>query len=140
MFILDTNILSAMMRTDPDGIVGAWVAGQKLERLYTVAVCQAEIRAGLAILPHGQRRRALETAARAIFAEDFAGRVLPFDSAAADAYAELFADRRLAGKPSAPLDLMIAAVARTHGAIVVTRDSRGFDGCGLTVIDPWNLR
>ena len=137
MFILDTNVLSAMMRAEPDAMVGAWVGAQTLERLYTVAVCQAEIAAGIAILPLGQRRRALEAAARAMFAEDFAGRVLPFDSDAADAYAALFAARRLAGMPGAPLDLMIAAVARVRNAAVVTRDSGGFEGCGLTLIDPW---
>ena len=64
MFILDTNVLSAMMRAEPDAMVGAWVGAQTLERLYTVAVCQAEIAAGIAILPLGQRRRALEAAAR----------------------------------------------------------------------------
>jgi len=139
MFILDTNILSAMMNARPVPQVAAWVAGQKMDRLFTASVCQAEILSGLAIMPQGRRRDALEWAARAMFMEDFEGRVLPFDTPAAVAYAEIFATRRLAGRPTATLDLMIASIARAHGASVVTRDSGGFDGCGVTVIDPWAI-
>jgi predicted nucleic acid-binding protein len=137
MFILDTNILTAMMSPKPVPQVAAWVAGQPIKLLFTVAVCQAEILSGLAIMPAGRRRQTLEAAARAMFLEDFEGRVLPFDMAAAIAYADIFATRRLAGRPTATLDLMIAAVARAHRASVVTRDGSGFDGCGLTVINPW---
>jgi predicted nucleic acid-binding protein len=137
MFILDTNILSAMMSARPAPQVAAWVAGQKMDLLFTASVCQAEILSGLAIMPLGRRRDALEVAARAMFMEDFEDRVLPFDVPAAVAYAEIFAARRLAGRPTATLDLMIAAIARAHDASVVTRDSGGFDGCGVTVIDPW---
>ena len=81
----------------------------------------------------GRRRRALEDAARVMF-DEFDGRVLPFDLAAASAYAELFAARRRAGRPTATLDLMIAAIARCHDACVVTRDIGGFEECGLTLI------
>jgi predicted nucleic acid-binding protein len=137
MFILDTNILSAMMSAQPVPQVAAWVAGQRMDLLFTASVCQAEILSGLAIMPQGRRREALEVAARAMFMEDFEGRVLPFDMPAAVAYAEIFAARRLAGRPTATLDLMIASIARAHGASVVTRDSGGFDGSGVTVIDPW---
>jgi predicted nucleic acid-binding protein len=126
-----------MMSPEPAPQVAAWVAGQKLELLFTASVCQAEILSGLAIMPDGRRRQALEAAARAMFMEDFEGRVLPFDMAAAIAYADIFAARRLAGRPTATLDLMIAAIAHSHGASVVTRDSSGFDGCGVAVIDPW---
>ena len=86
----------------------------------------------------GRRRRDLETAARAMFMEDFEGRVLSFDMAAAEAYADLFALRRRAGRATAAVDLMMASVARCRGASVVTRDTNGFDGCGLTVINPWH--
>ena len=137
MFILDTNVLSEMMSRKPAAPVAAWVAGQAGENLFTVAVCQAEIMSGLAIMPEGRRRQALEAAARAMFLEDFAGRVLSFDTAAAIAYADIFAARRLAGRSTATLDLMIAAVARVHRATVVTRDGSGFDGCGVAVINPW---
>jgi plasmid stability protein len=78
-----------------------------------------------------------EAAARAMFVEDFDGRILPFDREAARIYTELFAARRSVGRPVATMDLMIAAIARCHDASVVTRDTSGFDGCGLTLIDPW---
>ena len=137
MFILDTNVLSVLMSQTPAPEVAAWVSGQPIGLLFTAAVCQAEILSGLAILPEGRRRQILEAAARAMFLDDFEGRVLPFDTAAAIAYADIFAARRLAGRPAATLDLMIAAVARIHRTSVVTRDGSGFDGCGVTVINPW---
>lgn len=138
MLLLDTNILSAMMRPQPSPALATWIAAQPIGTLFTAAICQAEILAGLAIMPAGRCRHALAAAVQAMFAEDFAGRVLPFDAAAASHYAALFAARRQSGRPSAAPDLMIAAVARANGASVVTRDSGGFAGCGLTVIDPWS--
>src|SRR5689334_17188488 len=137
MLVLDTNILSAIMSLRPSPEVAAWIAGQPEDALFTTTICQAEILAGLAIMPEGRRRLAPETAARAIFTDDFDGRVLPFDTAAAAAYANIFAGRRSAGRPTAPLDLMIAAVASANGASVVTRDIRGFEGCGVPLVDPW---
>jgi toxin FitB len=137
MFLLDTNVLSAVMTAQPPPRVAAWMSGQPPSLLYTAAVCQAEILAGLAIMPEGRRRLDLEAAARAMFLEDFEGRVLVFDTAAAEAYAEIFAVRRRAGRPVATLDLMIAAIARCHGASVVTRNVADFDGCGIAVVNPW---
>ena len=137
MFVLDTNILSAIMGARPAPEVAAWIAGQPEGALFTTTICQAEILSGLAVMPEGRRRSALETAAQAIFTDDFDGRVLPFDTAAAAAYADIFAARRRAGRPTAPLDLMIAAVARANGAGVVTRDVGGFEDCGVPLIDPW---
>jgi len=137
MFVLDTNILSAIMSTGPSPEVAAWIAGQPEDVLFTTTICQAEILAGLAVMPEGRRRLTLETAARAIFADDFGGRVLPFDTTAAAAYADIFAARRRAGRPTAPLDLMIAAVARARGASVVTRDISGFEDCGVLLVNPW---
>ncbi len=137
MFVLDTNILSAMIRREPVPEVAAWIAGQTAESLFTASICQAEILSGIAIMSDGRRRRDLEAAARAMFLEDFEGRVLPFDMDAAVAYGGIFAARRRAGRPTATVVLMIASVARSHDATVVTRDLRGFEGCGLTLIDPW---
>ena len=137
IFVLDTNILSAMMSARPAPEVAAWIAGEPEDVLFTTTICQAEILAGVAVMPEGRRRAALETAARAIFADDFNGRVLPFDAAAAAAYADIFAARRRAGRPTAPLDLMIAAVARASGAGVVTRNIGGFENCGVPLADPW---
>jgi toxin FitB len=137
MFLLDTNILSTMMTPKPTREVAKWVAGQPVGLLFTASVCQAEILSGLAILPEGRRKRALEAVALAIFLEDFEGRVLPFDTEAAVFYADLFAVRRRMGRPAATVDLMIASIARRHSASVVTRDIGGFEGCGLVLINPW---
>lgn len=140
MFVLDTNILSAMMRSPLVPEAAAWVAAQSEELLFTTAVSQAEVLAGIEILPDGRRRTALERAARAMFADDFDGRVLPFDSGAAAAYAHIFAARKRAGRPIAPHDLMIAAIAHVSGARMVTRDIGAFTDCGLTLINPWEAR
>jgi toxin FitB len=139
VFILDTNILSAMMRLQLEPRMAAWIAAQPVELLFTTSLSQAEILSGLAIMPSGRRRLDLEAAARIMFLEDFDGRVLPFDMKAAAAYAGIFASRRRAGRPAATVDLMIASVARSHGASVVTRDTGGFEDCGLTLINPWEV-
>jgi predicted nucleic acid-binding protein len=137
MFVLDTNILSAMMRTRVVPEVAEWIAGQPVGLLFTTSISQAEILSGIAIMPESRRRSDLEAAAGAMFLEDFEGRVLPFDMNAAVAYADIFAARRRAGRPTATVDLLIASVARSHHASVVTRDVSGFEGCGLKVINPW---
>ncbi len=139
MFLLDTNILSAMMSAEPAPQVAAWISGQPANLLFTTAISQAEILSGLAIMPVGRRRLGLEAAARAMFMEDFEGRVLPFDMAAAVTCAKIFEIRRRAGRPTATIDLMITAIARTEGATVVTRNVSDFDGCGVAVINPWDI-
>jgi toxin FitB len=137
MFVLDTNILSAMMSTRVVPEVAKWISGQPVGLLFTTSISQAEILSGIAIMPESRRRSDLEAAAGAMFLEDFEGRVLPFDMNAAVAYADIFAARRRAGRPIATVDLLIASVARSHHASVVTRDVSGFEGCGLKVINPW---
>jgi toxin FitB len=137
MFVLDTNILSAMMRLQLEPEVAAWISGQPAELLFTTSLSQAEVLSGLAIMPKGRRRSDLEAAARIMFVEDFDGRVLPFDMKAAAAYADAFAARRRAGRPASTIDLMIASVARSHGASIVTRDTGGFEDCGVPLINPW---
>ena len=139
MLLLDTNVLSAMMSGAPDGPVAAWMERQPASALFTTAISQAETMSGIAIVAAGRRRAGLDAAARAMFTMDFEGRVLPFDAAAADAYAEIFAARRLMGRPSATLDLMVAAIARCWNAGVVTRNVDDFAGCGVEVINPWNV-
>lgn len=137
MLILDTNVLSAVMHAEPERAVADWFLAQRSEALFTAAVCQAEVLAGIAVLPPGRRRTALEVAARAMFEEDFAGRVLPFDAAAAVAYAALFAARRQAGRPVGTIDLRLAAIARVHGGRLVTRNVADFAGVGLEIVNPW---
>ena len=140
MFVLDTNVLSAIMGAEPVPAVARWIAAQVEALLYTTAVSKAEILAGVGVLPEGRRRHTLVVAANAIFASGFERRVLPFDETAAELYAELFAARKRAGKPTSTMALMIASVARARGAAMVTRDIGGFEHCGLRLINPWDVR
>ncbi len=135
--ILDTNVISELMRPEPHPAVLSWIGGQRSSALHTTSVTQAEIFYGIAVLPAGKRRDALAAVADAVFAEDFAGRVLPFNGAAAKRYAEIRAARRRAGNPMEAFDAQIAAIALAAGAAVATRDTGGFAGCGLTAVDPW---
>lgn len=136
-WLLDTNVLSELLRAAPDGQVLSWFSQQHAEALFVSAVTQAEMLYGAALLPHGRRRTQLEEQLQAMFDEDFARRVLPFDGQAAVAYAALVAARRSAGQPISQFDAQIAAIALTHRATLVTRNVDDFDGCGLTVLNPW---
>ena len=138
MIVLDTNVLSELMRPTPARRVVAWVAAQPVQSLYTTSVTQAEILHGVALLPSGRRRRAFEAAAEAMFREDFAGRILPFASDAASPYARIAVDRRRVGRPISQFDAQIAAIARSTGATIATRNVTDFAGCGVELVDPWH--
>ena len=137
MIILDTDVLSALMRKHPDEEVGRWLSDQPATSIYTTTITEAEIRFGMALLPVSRRRRDLESALTAMIDEDLGGRVLPFDRAATRAYATIRSDRRRAGRPIAPFDAQIAAIACSRGAAVATRNVRDFEDCGVAVVDPW---
>ena len=138
MIILDTNVLSELMKRRPDPNVVQWVAAQPAAGLYTTSITQAEILYGLMLLPRGRRRSALETAVEAMFAEDFDGRILGFGVDAARPYAEIASTRRRAGRPISHFDAQIAAIARATGAVIATRNVSDFAGCGPKVVDPWS--
>ena len=138
MILLDTNVISELMRTEPAQIVLDWFGDHDSSDLFISAVTEAELRTGVAILPDGQRRDRLQLAIDAMIYQDFQGRVLPFDSLAAKAYAEIAAQRRAAGRPIAEADCQIAAIARATDVPLATRNIKDFDGCGLRVINPWN--
>ena len=135
--LLDTNVLSELLRSVPDPAVLAWFGRQSPENLFASSVTQAEMLLGARLLPAGKRRSALQAALQAMFEDDFGGRILSFDSAAAQAYADVVHGRRAAGKPVSQFDAQIAAIARRHGARVATRNERDFEGCGVEVVDPW---
>ena len=139
MIVIDTNVISEVMRAHPAPAVLAWFGAQEARMLYLSAVGEAELRRGAAILPPGQRRDLLVTQIEAMINEDFSGRVLPFDSAAARAFAAIDGDRRGAGRPITFADCQIAATARAHGATLATRNVTDFEGCGVEVINPWNV-
>ena len=137
MIVLDTNVVSELVRITPEPVVLDWVARQAPQDVFLSAVTEAELRYGVAIMPMGRRRDSLALTLARILDEDFAGRVLSFDSFAARAYATIAAERRAAGRPIEPPDCQIAAIARSLAASVATRDTGGFEGCGIDVIDPW---
>jgi toxin FitB len=136
--LLDTNVLSELLRAQPHSGVLAWMAAQPANSLFVSAVTQAEMLLGAHLLPTGKRRQQLEHALQAMFREDFAGRVLPFDSAAAADYAAVVAARRREGAPISQFDAQIAAIAVSHRLSVATRNVPDFEGCGLAVVNPWD--
>ncbi len=137
MIVLDTNVVSELLRSAPATQVEAWLSAQDGAMVYFTAVGEAELRHGVAILPAGRRRTALASAIENILEEDFRDRILPFDRAAARAYAAIAAKRRAAGRPISQFDCQIAAIARAHEADVATRNTGDYEGCGIKVIDPW---
>lgn len=138
MILLDTNILSELMRIRPDPLVVRWVDARPVESLWVSAITQAEIRLGLALLPDGKRKQLLMTAADAMFRDDFAGRCLSFDANAAEHYSEIISHRRSEGRPISVEDAQIAAIARTNELPLATRNVKDFIGIvELEVIDPW---
>jgi hypothetical protein len=137
VIILDTNVLSELMRRGAEPKVLSWLASQPSTSLYTTAISEAEILYGVGALPKGKRRNALEAAALGLF-QDFEGRVLSFDSPAARYYAEIGISRRVAVHPISFADAQIAAIARLHKARVATRDGSGFEGCGVALVNPWS--
>ena len=137
MIILDTNVLSELMRLAPNELVVQWMDNQPNSSVFTTAVTQAEILYGVSVLPEGKRKQGLAVAVDAVFEQDLRRRVLPFDGAAAAAYAAICTDRVRLGRPISQFDAQIAAIARARGADLATRNTPDFDGCGIQVVDPW---
>jgi toxin FitB len=137
VILLDTNVISELIKPSPEPAVSAFLRRAVPETVFTAAVCLAEIRYGLARLPVGRRRNDLTGRVSAFFAESFTNRTLAFDSTTAAIYGELRAARETAGKPIAVEDAMIAATARAYGAVVVTRNVADFMGCGVEIVSPW---
>ena len=135
--LLDTNVVSELVRKSPDPAVEAWAAGHPLEDLFFSAVGEAELRYGAAILPTGRRRETLVSDIERMLHDAFEGRVLPFDSDAARAYADIAAMRRSAGRPVAPADCQIAAIARSRVMAIATRNVRDFEDINIEIVDPW---
>jgi predicted nucleic acid-binding protein len=137
MIVLDTNVLSELMRSRPHPALLGWLRRRPRSLFYTTSISKAEIRYGIAAMPEGRRRLLLAEQADEMFKEDFAGRVLAFDDDAASLYADARAARQRAGRPMSVMDALIAAIALSAGAAVATRDVGGFAGCGVELINPW---
>lgn len=137
MIVLDTNVLSELMRQPPDTGVLTWLDAQTGGELFLTAITVAEILYGIARLPDGQRKVNLQDAAMAMFTVDFGGRILPFSEQAAVVYAEVVAGRERLGRPISMADAQIAAICRLNAAALVSRNVKDFDGLGLELINPW---
>ena len=139
MIVLDTPVVSELMQDRPRADVLAWLDEQPTRALFVTAVTEAEVLTGIAILPEGRRKRTLAEAAKRTFDRLMGGRVLPFDSAAAQVYAEIAATRRAAGRPISQSDGQIAAIALSHSMAIATRNVRDFEDMGIDLINPWTI-
>lgn len=137
MIVLDTNVLSALMRREADAAAVAWLDGQAAESIWTTAISVFEIRFGLELLVPGRRRRQLETAFSRAISEDLDGRVLPFDEDAAREAASRAAERQRAGRRVDFRDLEIAGIVSARRATLATRNVRHFQDLGIALVDPW---
>ena len=139
MVVLDTNVVSEMMKAAPSTTVLSWMNDQDASQLFLTAITVGEIRYGLRVLPQGKRRRSLEEGFERILAEGFAGRVLAFDEAAAHRYGEVMGRRQEIGRPLAIPDGQIASIAWSNGYAVATRNVQDFLECGVEVINPFDI-
>ena len=138
MIVLDTNVLSEVLRPAPEPRVVDWLKDQPRTSLFTTTVTRGEILYGIRLLPAGKRRDGLWDAAINIFDIDLAGQVLIFDNGAADEFAQISASRRAAGRPITQFDALIAGTTRSRGAQLATRNVADFEGCDIEVINPWS--
>lgn len=138
MIILDTNVLSALMRKAPEAAVVDWLDRQPADSVWLSSITVFETRFGLALLPKGRRRNALERAFETVLTDDLANRVLDFDAVAAAAAAQLAADRQRAGRTVDLRDTLIAGIALARRATIATRNTKHFEGLDVPVISPWD--
>ncbi|MGQ0734280.1 MAG: type II toxin-antitoxin system VapC family toxin [Acidobacteriota bacterium] len=137
MIILDTNVLSALMRTNPDAPVVRWLDRQPADSIWITSVTVFEVLFGLAVLPRGRKQIALEAAFEKVLDEDLENRILDFDRAAAAEPSRLAANRQTAGRSADLRDTLIAGIAQARHATIATRNTRHFEGLDVPVVDPW---
>jgi toxin FitB len=140
VIILDTNVVSELIRAAPDPGVRAWVNSHPSTQVATTAITAAELYYGVARLPAGQRRQQLAVAVSALLNDALRGRVMPFDERAARRYADVITGRAGAGRPISTPDAQIAAICRELGAVLATRNIKDFEESGIELVDPWQAR
>jgi predicted nucleic acid-binding protein len=138
MILLDTNVVSALMRRNPDALVVSWLDDQPAESIWTTSITVFEVRTGLELLTPGRRRQQLERAFDELLAEDFEGRVQSFDQAAAVAAGRIAARRQSTGRTVEIRDAQIAGIATVRKAVLATRNIRHFEDLGINLVDPWS--
>ena len=137
MILLDTNVVSELMRLNPNPKVMAWFETVEGEELLISAITEAELWFGVCALPKGKRRNSLEKQIAAMLADEFAGNSLPFESTAAYAYGSILSGRMALGRPISHEDCQIAAIAQVTAMKLATRNVRDFEQCGIDLINPW---
>ena len=137
MIVLDTNVLSALMRTSPETRIVEWLDRQPADSVWLTSITVFEARVALALLPKGRRRSGLERAFERVLSEDLSNRVLALDEMAALTAAQLAADRQRSGRVVDLRDTLIAGIAQARRATIATRNTRHFDGLDVPVVDPW---
>jgi predicted nucleic acid-binding protein len=137
VIILDTNIVSELMKADPFPAVFGWASSHPSADLFTTTITMAELLFGIECLPRGKRRDQLLHEAESVFVEDFGGRILAFDESSARMFAVIAAQRRAHGRPIDEPDAQIAAIARAHSSTLATRNTHDFESCGVRLINPW---
>ena len=137
MVIFDTNVVSELMTHAPSPTVVTWMSSQREDEIFTTTITVAEVLYGVELLPRGKRRDSLSRQAEGMFSENFARRILPFDEASARFFALIAATRRTHGRPISDQDAQIAAIARSNGITLATRNTNDFEGCGVRLVNPW---
>ena len=137
MIVLDTNVVSELMRVEPAAVVVDWVDRQPASDVYLTAVTLAELLYGIARLPDGRRKTTLAELLDAMVAEDFEHRVVAFDETAAAHYADIVVRRERGGRPISAADAQIAAICRSHDGVIATRNTSDFTDTGIPIVDPW---
>lgn len=140
MILLDTNVISEMMKKSPSANVITWIDEQEVTQLFITTITIAEISYGLNVLPKGSRRRFLEDALNKTIEHAFKHRLLSFDETAAHLYGKMMGHRKELGRPLSVLDGQIAAIALAQKASVATRNIRDFSDCGLDLINPFAIQ
>ena len=138
MIVLDTNVVSALMRREPSPEVVAWLDGLPAESVWTTAITVFEVQFGLALMAPGRRRRQLEAAFAQALEDDLEHRVLPFDESAAQSAAAMAAKKRRADRPVEIRDALIAGIVAARKASLATHNTKHFEGLDLALIDPWS--
>ncbi len=138
MILLDTNVISEMMRPRPAAEVISWFDQVDGLPLFVSTITEAELWSGIHQLPVGKRRAELQTLISETLVEDFAGRVLLFDSVAAKSYGKISGQRASLGRPITTADCQIAAIAQVNGFKLATRNTKDFENCDISVINPWS--
>ena len=139
MIILDTNVLSELMKPQVSELVSVWIDTKPREDLFVTTITKAEVLYGIAILPKGVRKQRLRDIADFLFKEDFADRILPFGQSAAEHFAVISSARRRRGKPISQSDAQIAAICLAHQATLATRNVKDFVNCQVAIVNPWGL-